>query len=175
MKRHEERHKLGLSSIQGGVEAADALLILFQRTGIPLLPMRAQSTDLRTMCVSLHIYCMHVWVKWIHCSSFYFPVCNHLNQSSWPEKCSQMILIRLIKMWINVFNLSLLTCSLSLPFRLISAAHSLYLASSFSPLCFSSAFLFSADIMTPHSATALMESRCRLEVTLSRPTCLAAL
>lgn len=101
MTRHEERHKLELSSIRGGVESADALLILFQWTGIPLLPMRAQSTDLRTMCVSLHIYWMHVWVKWICHSSLYFPVCNHLNQSSWPEKCSQMILIRLIKMWIN--------------------------------------------------------------------------
>lgn len=37
------------------VESADALLILFRWTGIPLPPMRAQSNDLRTVCVSAFI------------------------------------------------------------------------------------------------------------------------
>lgn len=34
----------------GFVESADALLALFHSTGVPLPPMRAQSSDLRTVC-----------------------------------------------------------------------------------------------------------------------------
>ena len=52
-------HMLGLGSILGGVEPADAPLILFQRTGIPFPPMRAQSADLRLCaCYCVFTVCM---------------------------------------------------------------------------------------------------------------------
>jgi len=73
----------------GSVEPADALLILFQRTGIPLPPIRAQSADLRTLCVVFPIYFMRVWEKWIGHHVFLFAVCNRLNKSSWPKDTSQ--------------------------------------------------------------------------------------
>lgn len=70
------------------------------------------------------------------------------------SRISRMILIKLIKMWMHLFVLRL--C----PF--VSFSHSLRLAFlhfiSFRLLP-SRLFLFTADIMSPQSATALMESK----------------
>lgn len=162
----KEVHVLRLSSILGGIKPADALLILFQRTGIPLPPTRAPSTDLRTTCVLLRIYCMHVGEKWMGHSVFLFSTVPQSELVTWRIKPDD-------------FNKTI--CLSSLPACLCPSDSFLLLFLTLScffvflPSCVNPAFLFSADKMSPHSATALMESKCRLEVTLSRPTCLAAL
>lgn len=68
------------------------------------------------------------------------------------SRFSRMILIKLIKMWMHLFVLRL--CSF------VSFSHSLRLAFLHLFRLFPSRlFLFTADIMSPQSATALMESK----------------
>lgn len=136
---------------------ADSVLILFHWTNIPLPLMRSQSTDLLPMCGFFHtVYCMHVWVKWIPRFSFYLP--------------AALIRVNDLKDLARRFHLSLLAPPLCLAHSLISQlSHSVHLTSSFS-LRFSPAFLFSAEIMSPYSASALVERS-----PLFLPTCLAGL
>lgn len=81
-------------------------------------------------------------------------------------KCAQMVSIRVIKMWMNPF-VFLDFCSLfsspGFPALII-----LFTA------CFSMSFPFAVfGLMSPHSATDVMESTCLDETTLSSPTCVA--
>lgn len=103
------------------VESADALLILFHWTGIPLPPMRAQCTDLRTVCVSAFIL-QTCWNEvTLRYYSFCFPPSSRFNFEvvTW-EKLAWWFLIRVIKTLI--IYLPPPAAPLSLSFSLISPA-----------------------------------------------------
>lgn len=103
------------------VESADALLILFHCAGIPLPPMRAPSTDLRTVCVSAFIL-QTCWNEvTLRYYSFCLPPSSHFNFEivTW-EELAWRFLIRVIKTLI--IYLPPPAAPLSLSFSLISPA-----------------------------------------------------
>lgn len=148
MKRHNEMHRLGLSSILGGDESADALLLLSNGPVSHYLPWELRALTFG-LCVSLHIYCMHT----IFQCAIAFVRADDLKNLA---RCFK---VRLILMWINgcllfVSPHSLSVCP-SVSFLLVFPHF----------LCLESTFCRRLD----------GESKCQVEVTLSRPTCLAEL
>lgn len=132
--------------------------------------------ELRALTFGLCVcYCIYACLKSEYAITFFYFQCAIAS----IRACDLKNWARLIKMWINEGILFVYPHCLSV-FALRSrfCCSSLFLSSlllHFLLSVFSSAFSLSADKTSPHCATALMGNMCRLEVTLSRPTCLTVL
>lgn len=138
-----------------GPESADTVLILFHRSDIPLPPMSAQSCW--WVIAEQNFYYIH------HSSIFHCATAS--IKTSDLKICSDGL---------NKSNQDV-NESICLPgFLLFFFSPGFPSLNILSPACFSMSFLFAVfGLMSPHSATDVMESKCSDETTLSSPTCLA--
>lgn len=128
-------------------ESADAGVILFLRSDIPLPPMSAQSAGLQAVGESPQSKTSTIY------TNPPFSIAQPPQSKPVTWKRAQMVSIRVIKMWMNPFV-----------FRdfLWPPPHHCYPCPEYSRLPVSACvFLFAAfGLMSPHSVTVLMESKC---------------
>lgn len=137
-------------------ESADAVLILFHRSDIPLPPMSARSC--RWVIAEQNFY-------YIHHSSIFHCATTSIKTSD-LKMCSDGL---------NKSNQDV-NESICLPGFLLFffSSPGFPALNILSPACFSTSFLFAVfALMSLLSAAEVMESKCLDETTLSSPTCLA--